>query len=98
MRVSLAAAFAAALSLSGCVYGPPGPGYARPGYVVAQPAYYDAYYDGYYGPFIDGYWGPDASFYYYSRNRWWRDNDRHFRRYGGQRYVHVHGTGVYRRH
>ncbi len=106
MRLALlTTALAAAASLTGCYYAPPpgpvyaGPAYARPGYVAGPSVYYDAYYDGYYGPFVDGYWGPDRAFWFYDVHRGWqRDFNGHFRRNGGgDRFVHVHGTGAYRR-
>lgn len=40
------------------------------------------WYDGYYGPVYDGYWGNGGAIYYYrmhERDRWRRDEGRHFR-------------------
>ncbi|MFM5952689.1 MAG: hypothetical protein ACKOPE_00080 [Novosphingobium sp.] len=74
----LAGVVLATIPLAGCYddYG-----YGRPAYYGNYyPASY-GWYDGYYGPIHDGYWG-DGGYYFYrshSRDRWRRDDGRHFR-------------------
>jgi hypothetical protein len=72
----VAAGGALALSLSACVGYYEG-GYYEDGYYDDR---YDGYYDGHYGPFFGGYWASDGFFYYWLRDRYHRDHDRHFRR------------------
>jgi hypothetical protein len=78
----LAASAAALLALGGCVA--PG-GYYGDGYYdgddyYGDDYYYDGYYDGFYGPFTGGYWAVDGFFYYWLRDRYYRDDHRHFQR------------------
>lgn len=77
----LAAGVTALLSLGGCVYdgGTYDDGYYD-GRYDSEDYYYDGYYDGYYGPYIGGYWAIDGFFYYWLRDRYYRDDQRHFRR------------------
>lgn len=79
-RIMLGALVLAVLPLAGCYdddYG-----YGRPGYYSHHyPGGY-GWYDGYYGRIYGGYWNRDG-FYYYRigpRDRWRRDDGRHFRR------------------
>lgn len=74
----------AVVPLAGCYddYGY-GYGYSRP-YSYSHSYYPRGYgwYDGYYGPVYDGYWGGGGIYYYrmHDRDRWRRDEGRHFRR------------------
>jgi hypothetical protein len=72
------------LALTGCAdrYGY-GHGYGyRTAYYSSyyQPGWY-GWYDGHYGNIYDGYWGRGGYYYYrtHSRDRWRRDDGRHFR-------------------
>lgn len=82
MRISrapllLAATSALFLGLGGCVYD----GYYDDRYYGYEDGYYyDGYYDGYYGPYAGGYWAIDGFFYYWFRDRYYRDDHRHFSR------------------
>lgn len=60
-------------------------GYSRPSY---SRSYYPSsygWYDGYYGRVHSGYWGQGGIYYYrtHERDRWRRDDGRHFRRGDG---------------
>lgn len=87
---ALAALALAATSVGACTHNDYGYGYssARIGYSSGyypryasyyEPRYY-GWYDGYYGSIHDGYWDDGGTFYFRlsTRDRWRRDDGRHF--------------------
>ncbi len=88
-KIMLAGLVLGATTLAGCAsdYGRYGRSYGNYdyGYGYGQQSYYPGsygWYDGYYGQVHSGYWDQGGTYYYRlnERDRWRRDDARHFRR------------------